>query len=87
MPRYLLERFLGDVDRDELDRIAENSTKVRLESFPGLEWEHTHVVKTEGGLTAFCIYEADDIEPVLAHAIAIGLPAERIHEIETDLEP
>lgn len=87
MPRFLLERFVGDVDREELDRIAEHSTRVREERFPEVAWEHTHVVRTEGGLTAFCVYRSDDIERVRAHAEAIGLPAERIHEIEADLEP
>ena len=87
MPRYLLERNVGDVTRDDLDRIAAHSTEIRLARFPQIEWEHTHVVRAEGGLTAFCVYESPDRETVLAHAEALGLPVERCFEVETDLVP
>jgi hypothetical protein len=87
MPRYLLERTVGDVTRDDLDRIAAHSTEIRLARFPQIEWEHTHVVRTADGLNAFCLYESPDSESVLAHAEALGLPVERFFEVETDLAP
>jgi hypothetical protein len=87
VPRYLLERVVGDVTREDLDQIAAHSTEIRLERFPQIEWEHTHVVRTPHGLTAFCVYESPDQETVLAHAEALGLPVERCHEVETDLAP
>jgi hypothetical protein len=87
MPRYLLERTVGDVSREELDRIAAHSTEIRLARYPDVEWEHTHVVRTDGGLKAFCVYESPDRERVLAHARELGLPVERCLEVETDLAP
>jgi hypothetical protein len=87
MPRYLLERTLGEVSREDLDRIAAHSTEIRLASFPQIEWEHTHVVRADAGLKAFCVYESPDRESVLAHAEALGLPVERCFEVETDLSP
>src|ERR1700716_222733 len=87
MPRYLLERTVGDVTRDDLDRIAAHSTEIRLARFPPNRWEHTHVVRTDVGLKAFCVYESPDQESVLAHAAALGLPVERCFEVETDLVP
>jgi hypothetical protein len=87
MPRFLLERTVGDVTRAELDAIAEHSTEIRLERFPQIAWEHTHVVRTDAGLKAFCVYESPDAESVLAHAEALGLPVERFYEVETDLAP
>jgi hypothetical protein len=87
MPRYLLERNVGDVTREDLDRIAAHSTEIRLARFPQIEWEHTHVVRSDGGLKAFCLYESPDREMVLAHAAALGLPVERCLEVETDLAP
>jgi len=87
MPRYLLERTVGDVTRDDLDRIAAHSTEIRIERFPQIEWEHTHVVRTNAGLKAFCLYESPDAASVLAHAEALGLPVERFFEVETDLSP
>jgi hypothetical protein len=87
MPRYLLERNVGDVTREDLDAIAAHSTEIRLARVPQIEWEHTHVVRGDGGLKAFCIYESPDRESVLAHAEALGLPVERCFEVETDLAP
>jgi hypothetical protein len=87
MARYLLERNVGDVTREDLDRIAALSTEIRLARFPQIEWEHTHVVRTDDGLKAFCVYESPDRESVLAHAAELGLPVERCFEVETDLAP
>ncbi|MBK5220361.1 MAG: DUF4242 domain-containing protein [Thermoleophilia bacterium] len=87
MPRYFLERTVGDVSRDELDRIAARSMQIRAESFPQITWEHTHVVRSPEGLKAFCLYESPDAESVQAHAAALGLPVERFFEVETDLSP
>jgi hypothetical protein len=56
MPRYLMERNVGDVTREELDRIADRSQQIRAERFPEITWEHTHVVRTPEGLMAFCFY-------------------------------
>jgi hypothetical protein len=87
MPRYLLERTVGDVTREDLDNIAAHSTEIRLERYPQIEWEHTHVVRSDEGLKAFCVYESPDRESVLAHAAELGLPVERCLEVETDLAP
>ena len=87
MPRYLLERTLGDVTREDLDRIAAHSTEIRLARYSQIEWEHTHVVRTDAGLKAFCLYESPDESSVLAHAEELGLPVERCLEVETDLSP
>ena len=82
-----MERKVGDVSREELDRIAAHSTEIRLERWPQISWEHTHVVRSEDGLRAFCLYESPDAESVKAHAEALGLPVERFYEVETDLSP
>jgi hypothetical protein len=87
MPRFLIERPLGDISMEELERAADHSTQVRLEKFPGMEHEHTHVVHDDGGFTAFCVYRADGPDTVREHAQASNLPVERILEIEKDLEP
>lgn len=87
MPTYLIERAVGDVTRDQLDEVVERATRVREERFPDIVWVHTHVVRTEAGLTAYCVYEATRPERVRDHADAIGLPAQAIHEIEAELAP
>ena len=87
MPRYLIERAVGDVTPKELDEVVERATQVREQRFPDISWLHTHVVRTERGLTAFCVYEAQDPERIRQHADEIGLPAQAIHEIEAELAP
>lgn len=88
MPRYLVHRALGNVTDEELDAAAERSTRVRLEQFPDVGHEHTHVVRTaDGGLTAYCVYDAPTPQHVRDHAAASGLPADEVLEIERDLVP
>jgi hypothetical protein len=87
MPRYFMERTVGDVTRAQLDQIAARSQKIREERFPEITWEHTHVVRSPDGLKAFCVYESPNADSVKAHAAALGLPIERFYEVETDLSP
>jgi hypothetical protein len=67
-----MERTVGDVTRDELDKIAARSQKIREDRFPEITWEHTHVVRSADGLKAFCVYESPSADSVKAHAEALG---------------
>jgi hypothetical protein len=87
MPRYFMERTVGDVTREQLDEIADRSQRIRKERFPEITWERTHVVRSPQGLKAFCLYESPNPESVKAHAEALGLPVEPFYEVETDLSP
>lgn len=87
MPRYLIHRVLGDVSEDELEAAAEEARRVRAERFPEIEWEHSHVVRTDDGLTSYCVYSAPSAQHVRDHAAAAGLPADDVREIERDLLP
>ena len=87
MPRYFMERTVGDATREQLNQIADRSQQIREERFPEITWEHTHVVRSPQGLKAFCLYESPNPESVKAHAEALGLPVERFYEVETDLSP
>jgi hypothetical protein len=87
MPRYLIERILGAITDDELQAAADRTTRVRVDDFPGVVWEHTHVVRADGGLTAFCVYSAPDPETIRDLSQAAGIPADRIYEIHSDIVP
>jgi hypothetical protein len=87
VPRYVIERALGDITDEELWRAAERSKQVREDGFPEIDWEHSHVVRTSGGLTSFCIYTAPDVQVIRDHAAAVGIPADQIHEIHADIVP
>ncbi len=87
MPRYLIHRALGNVSDAELDAAAEMSRQVRDAQFPEIEWEHSHVVRTDTGRVSYCVYAAPSEQHVRDHAAAAGLPADEVHEIERDLLP
>jgi hypothetical protein len=87
MPRYVIQRKLGDVSQAQLLEASAHSKKVREEHFPDVGWDHSHVVRTDAGLMTFCIYEASSPERVRAHAEAAGLPADMIYEIAMDVNP
>lgn len=87
MPRFLLERTVGDVTREQLDAIAERSQEIREARYPQITWEHTHVIRTPEGMKAICLYDSPDAESVKQHAGELGLPLNAFYEVETDLRP
>ncbi|WP_445150432.1 nickel-binding protein [Baekduia sp. Peel2402] len=87
MPRFLLERTLGDITSEELDAMAAKSSELRDARYPQITWEHTHVVQTDVGLKAFCIYASLDAESIEAHSAELGMPIDRLHEVMADLAP
>jgi hypothetical protein len=87
MPRYLIRRALGDASEQDIEAAAERSRRVREDQFPEIEWEHSHVVRTDAGLVSYCVYAAPSEQHVRDHAGAAGLPADDVHEIELDLVP
>ena len=87
MPRYVVERELGELSDDELRAAADESHQVREQGFPEIGWEHSHVVRVNGGLRAICIYSAPDAEALGAYSRRAGLPVDLIHEIYVDIVP
>jgi hypothetical protein len=87
MPRYVIERKLGDVSEAQLQEAAAFSKQVRETQFPDVGWDRSYVVKTDAGLHTFCIYEADNPERVVEHARAARLPADVIHEVVMVVDP
>ena len=63
------------------------SRQVRDAQFPEIEWEHSHIVRTDAGRVSYCVYVAPSAQHVRDHAAAAGLPADEVHEIERDLFP
>jgi hypothetical protein len=87
MPRYVIERKLGEVSDAQLQEAATYSKQVREAHFPDVGWDRSYVVKTNEGLQTFCIYEAPNPERVVEHARAARLPADVIHEVVMVVDP
>jgi ribosomal protein L32E len=87
MPRYVIQRKLGEVSDAQLQEAAVHSKRVREERFPDIGWDHSHVVRTPSGLMTFCIYDARSPERIQEHARAAGLPADVIYEVAAEVDP
>ena len=53
MPRYIIQRNLGNVTLQQVEVVGRKSKQVREESFPDIIWEHSHVVQTKDGMRTY----------------------------------
>lgn len=84
MPRYIIERNVGQLTRDQLDAAGRKSNEV-LAGMSGVVWIRSYVSDAEGKI--YCEYDAPDREAVMEHARRAGLPADRISEVALEISP
>ena len=86
MPEYLIEREFpgaGRLSPAELEAISQKSREALNQLGPEIQWERSYVT----GDKIYCVYRAPNEEMVREHARRAGLPANRISEITTILDP
>ena len=84
MPRYIIEREIGTLTRDEIEAASRRSLEV-AESMPGVVWIRSYVSDTEGKI--YCEYDAPNEDAVREHARRAGLPVDRISMVSLELSP
>ena len=84
MPRYVIEREVGEVDWDDLPAAGRRSNEV-LDEMEGVVWIHSYISEAEGKL--YCVYEAPNPEAVYEHARRSGAVVTRISEITMQVDP
>jgi hypothetical protein len=84
MPRYIIERSVPAMSREELAAAARLSNKV-LEGMPEVRWIRSYVSDVDGKI--YCEYDAPSPEAVREHARRAGLPVDRISEIALEISP
>ena len=84
MPRYIIERTVGRLTRDQLDAAGRKSNEV-LDGMSGVVWIRSYVSDTEGKI--YCEYDAPSVEAVLEHARRAGLPADKVSEVALEIGP
>ena len=84
MPRYLIERDVGAITRDDLAAAGKKSNEV-LVSMTGVVWIRSYISEAEGKI--YCEYEAPNPEAIREHAKRAGLPANKISEIALEISP
>ena len=84
MPRYIIERTVGQMSREDLDTAGRKSNQV-LAQMSGVVWIKSYVSELEGKI--YCEYDAPNPEAILEHARQAGLPVDRISEVALEISP
>lgn len=84
LPRYLIERSIGTLTRQELFEAGRRSASV-LADMPDVRWIRSYVSEVEGKM--YCEYDAPGIEAIRDHARRAGIGADRITELTLELSP
>jgi hypothetical protein len=84
VPRYLIERSVPGLSREDLDAAGRRSVAV-LATMPEVRWIRSYVSDTEGKI--YCEYDAPSVEAVHEHARRAGIPIDRITEVTLEISP
>ncbi len=84
MPRYIIERSVPAMSREELDAAGRRSVSA-LTGMPDVRWIRSYVSDAEGKI--YCEYDAPTVEAVLEHARRAGLPVDRVSEVSLEISP
>jgi hypothetical protein len=84
MPRYIIERSVPALSREELAVVSRRSIKA-LEGMPEVRWIRSYVSDVDGKI--YCEYDAPSPDAVREHARRAGLPVDRISEIAIEISP
>jgi len=84
MPRYIIERSVPGLSRDEILQAGRRSAEV-LKHLPDVRWIRSYVSDAEGKI--YCEYDAPTPEAIVEHARRAGLPVDRITEVGLEINP
>jgi hypothetical protein len=84
MPRFIIERNVGQITREQLEAAGRKSNEV-LDNMNGVVWIRSYVSDTDGKI--YCEYDAPNAEAIREHARRAGLPADRIVEVALEINP
>jgi hypothetical protein len=84
MPRYIIERNVGRITREQLEAAGRKSNEV-IDAMSGVVWIRSYVSDTDGKI--YCEYDAPNAEAIREHARRAGLPADRITEVALEINP
>jgi len=84
MPRYLIERTVGTITREELET-ASRKSMAAMDGMTGIVWIRSYISDTDGKI--YCEYDAPSPDAVREHARRAGLPVDRITEVALEISP
>ena len=84
MPRYVIERSIPGLSRDQVLEAGRRSAAV-LAEMPDVRWVRSYVSDVDGKI--YCEYDAPSAEAIREHARRAGLPVDRVSEIALEVNP
>lgn len=84
MPRYIIERTVGSLTREEIEAVGRKSNEV-LADMNGVTWIRSYISDAEGKI--FCEYDAPNPEAIREHARRAGIPVDLISEVSLEINP
>ncbi len=84
MPRYIIERNVGTLTREQLNEAGRRSNEV-LDGMAGVVWIRSYVSDADGKI--YCEYDAPNADAIREHARRAGLPVDHISEIALEVNP
>jgi hypothetical protein len=84
MPRYIIERTVPALSREDLEATARRSIAV-LANMPEVRWIRSYVSDVEGKI--YCEYDAPSPEAIHEHARRAGVPVDRISLVALEISP
>ena len=84
MPRYIIERAVGRLTKEELEAAARRSLDA-VDQLEGVVWIKSYISEVEGKI--YCEYDAPNVDSILEHARLAGLPADKVSEVKLEVSP
>lgn len=84
MPRFIIERSVPGLTREELMAAGRRSAAV-LAEMPDVRWIRSYVSDAEGKI--YCEYDAPSLDAIREHARRAGMPADRISLVALEINP
>ena len=84
MPRYIIERSVALLSKEELDAAGRRSNQA-IAQMSGVVWIRSYVSEAEGKI--YCEYDAPSPEAIREHARLAGIPVDKISEVSLEISP
>ena len=85
MPRYIVERTMGQLTPEQWEDTAKRSSEAIKTLGGSVVWIRSHISHAEGKV--YCEYDAPSSEAVAEVSRLAGMPVDRISEISLEVSP
>jgi len=84
MPRYIIERTVGSLSKEQLEAAAKKSNEV-IAGMEGVVWIRSYISDADGKI--YCEYDAPNPEAIREHGRRVGIPVDAISEVSIEISP